>query len=280
MTPAKKGGAGNLRDRRRDARAGLTLVEVLVAVTLLALLAGGMTTALSMGAGAWSQVRERLVLDRKIASFNQLLHAHFAAVVPVTARPPRRVGVGEAPFFHGEPQQMRFVSSYSLADGVRGGLRIVELNVMRAKKGLRLVLTESAYRGPASVGRYIIGSERVGRGVRLLFQPVTPREDSMIVADQLGRVEFSYLHELPNSREPAEWTSIWADARQIPAAIQVVMEPARREPRLQPVSIVAQVRPRYAPPSEAGGQVQGIDMRNVEVVDLGDGRTALRARPR
>ena len=155
-------------------RAPAHLIEVLVSVSLLALLAVGMTSALSMAAGSWTGVRERLTLDRRISSLNQMLHAHFAGVVPVVARPRREVGVAESPFFHGEPDQMRFVSSYSMYEGVRGGLRIVELNTMRTTEGLRLVLTESPYLGSMSIGRFIRGSERSGRFLRVLFDPVRP----------------------------------------------------------------------------------------------------------
>ncbi|MEZ5396271.1 MAG: prepilin-type N-terminal cleavage/methylation domain-containing protein [Bryobacterales bacterium] len=131
------------------ADAGLTLIEILVAITLLALLSAGMMTALAMPARARSQARERLTLDRRIATANQLLYAQFAAVTPVLMQAPPAVGAPAAPFFHGEPQQMRFVSSYSIEAGPRGGLSIIELNV-QAKNGLRLVLTESPYRGPLS----------------------------------------------------------------------------------------------------------------------------------
>lgn len=260
--------------RTRDPRAGLTLVEILVAVTLMGMLAVGMTTALSMGAGAWSDVRERLTLDRKIASSNQLLHAHFAAVTPITAQSPN-ARVGAYPFFHGDPQEMRFVSSYSTTGGVRGGLRIVELNVMSGSGGKRLVLTESPYRGPLSVGRFITGAQPTQRGLRLTFSPVRPRKDSLIVADQLAEVSFAYRGEMLSPLQPPEWTSSWNDAQRMPIAIRVQMKPARREARLQPVSITGEVRTRFARPG-AGGGGQFFDPRTMEIITLPNGEQAIR----
>lgn len=252
---------------------GLTLIEVLVAVSLLALLSTGIVTALQMSAGAWRDARERLTLDRKIANSNRLLHAMFAGMVPVLATPPPSVGAPPAPFFDGEPQQMRFISSFSLEAGARGQLQIIELNVQSAQSGLRLVLTQSPFRGGPSVGRYVVGVDRSSPEPRLLFRPVVPRTDSLIVADQLAAVSFEYLREGRTPRDPALWRTTWDDLQQIPAAVRVILQPAKVEARLQPVTIVAQVRARYAPPAGAGQQVQ-IDPRAV-VVDGPGGRSTL-----
>jgi hypothetical protein len=225
------------------------LIEILVAVTLLAMLSAGMVTALSMSAGSWSQARERLTLDRRIATANQLLYSQFAAVTPVLMQPSRSSGAPAAPFFHGEPQQMRFVSSYSIDAGSRGGLTIVELNVQRSENGLRLVLTQSPYRGPSSTGRYATGIDRdaIG-GPRILYSAVKPRADSLIVADRLASCAFQYQHEPRAPGQPAEWQPVWGDSGQLPAAIRVTLAPAEAEARLQPVSLTAEVRARYAPP--------------------------------
>lgn len=267
--------SGQRSPQRRSApQAGLTLIEVLVAVTLMALLAAGMTTALSMGAGSWSDVRERLTINRKIAASNQLLHAHFSAVVPVVTGS-RRAGVGRRPFFHGEGQQMRFVSSYSSKGGVRGGLQIVELNVMQGDQGRRVVLTETAYRGPNSIGRFITGAQRSERGTRVTFSAVRPREDSLIVADQLGEVSFSYLTEPRRPGDESEWIAAWDDANRLPAAIRVSMAPAQREARLQPVTVIGQVRARYEPPGSMQNVFQ-FDPRTMEYDELPNGQTVIR----
>ena len=244
---------------RLPPNAGLTLIEILVAVTLLALLSAGIVGALSMSAGAWSQTRERLTLDRRIATANQLLYAQFAAITPVLMQPPRITGAPQAPFFHGEPQQMRFVSSYSIETGARGGLSIVELNVQSAREGLRLVLTQSPYRGPLSTGRFATGVDRGGpNGLRILFSPVRPRSDSLIVADQLEHCTFEYQREPRSMADDAEWLPFWGDPNQLPAGVRVHIKPAKSEPRLQPVSITAELRARYAPPYGSG---QGATLR-------------------
>ena len=235
----------------RNPRAGMTLIEILVAVTLLGILSAGLLSLLETSAGAWSAARERLTLDRRVSSSNTLAHAAFSGMVPILATPPPQAGAPRAVFFQGEPTEMRFVSSYSMTEGVRGGLRILELNVQRGANGLRLVLTESPYRGPASVGRYITGVEPSIEGRnRLLFSTVRPRADSLIVADALADCTFSYLRQGRRPDEPSEWIPVWDDMQKLPEAVRIALEPKEAEARLQPVTIVAEVRTQYSPPNQ------------------------------
>jgi prepilin-type N-terminal cleavage/methylation domain-containing protein len=258
---------------RVSPQAGLTLIEVVVAVSLLGLLSAGIVTALQMSAGSWRDVRERLTQDRRIANSNHLLHAMFAGMVPVLAQPPPSAGAPQTPFFHGDPQQMRFISSYSLEAGARGALQVIELNVQQGANGLRLILTQSPFLGGPSVGRFIVGLDRTAAEPLLLFRPVQPRADSLIVADQLASCSFEYLREPRTPSDPALWRVRWDDLRQIPAAVRVVLEPAQAEARLQPVTVVAEVRARYAPPA-GNGQQAWIDP-NAVIIEGPNGRRTL-----
>jgi general secretion pathway protein J len=235
--------------RRRTAdRSGMTLIEILVAVTLLGILSVGLVTALQVTAGAWSSARNTRSQDRGIANSNALLHAQFAGVTPVVPQVMnRQLHVSGGPFFQGEPNSMRFVSSYSMTEGVRGGLQIVELQVSRGEEGLRLLLTQSPYQGPLSVGRFITGMERTpgSNGMRLLFAPLQPRPDSLIVADRLASVTFSYLRGARRRGEPDTWVAIWDNPQQLPQAIRMSIEPLEDVGRLRPVTIVSEVRARF-----------------------------------
>jgi general secretion pathway protein J len=237
--------------RRTDYRAGMTLIEILVAVTLLGLLSMGLVTALQVAAGAWSSSRNARGQDRRIANANALLHAQFAGVTPVEPlilRP--GLAVPEGPFFQGEPTSMRFVSSYSMTEGVRGGLQVVELQTSPGQEGTRLILTQTPYQGPLSVGRFIVGVDPLPEppSFHLLFTPLQVRADSLIVADRLAEVRFSYLRGPRRPNEPDAWVSVWDQPRQLPQAIRVDLRPFEDAGRLRPVSIVSEVRARYGRP--------------------------------
>lgn len=236
-----------LRAVRPRARrtAGLTLIEVMVAVTLLGMLSVGIVTALQIGAGSWAGTRERLTFDRRISSANQIFHSAFGGIVPMTARP----APGAEPrfpltiFFQGEAQSMRFVSAYSVTSGNRGGLNVFELQVANSENGLRVLLNQFPYGGPYRAGELIEGVEPLpdGAGRRLLFRPVEPRGTSLIIADKLQACEFQYLRHGRGPSDPAEWVPLWIDPRRLPLAISVRLTPEAEPGRLLPVSITTPV---------------------------------------
>ncbi len=256
----------------RVSRRGMTLVEVIVAMSLLGLLSAGLFTAFQVGASAWLTTRERLMLDRNIAGQNQRFHALFAGIVPLEAAipPDREIRVRPFPFFQGEPQSMRFVTSHSITAGARGGLRITELQVVDAPdRGRRILLNQLPYLGPFSAGGFVTGwvpiSEPPGR--QLVFEPIRALPDvSLIIADRLADCSFQYL-ERPRGRDlPSIWVSTWNDLDRLPGAITINLTPASREARLLPVSITTAVRAEYVrplentPPTYPDGRPRGVDL--------------------
>jgi hypothetical protein len=232
----------------------MTLIEILVAVSLMGLLAVAMVTALTVGAGAWQDARTRLTLDRRIASANEIFYAEFEGIVPVETRPDPSgpATVPRAVFFQGTPESMRFVSDYSLTAGRRGGLRLVELQISETSRGRRVLINEQPYRGPADLAGIIEGVDRdaFAGGLRLVFAPIQPRPTSLILADELQECRFSYLRPARNYAAPALWIPEWAELMELPAAIRVEMMPRQDEARLLPVTITAPIRAR---PTLAGG---------------------------
>ena len=221
----------------------MTLIEILVAISLMGLLATAMVTALTMGAGAWKDARSHLSLDRRIATANEILYAELEGLVPVTAR---TAAAPMAVFLQGEPESMRFVSGYSLREGRRGGLRIVELQVSDADRGRRILLNELPYNGPDSLGSLISGVDHDLRSgaPRLVFAPIGRRPTSLIIADELEACRFSYL-KLPRTRaQTALWVPQWDELTRFPGAIRIEMTPRQAEARLLPVSITAPIRAR------------------------------------
>jgi len=246
------------RPRRIGHCRGMTLIEVLVAVALLSLLSVGLFTALQIGATSWSTTRERLMLDRRVATANAILHSSFASIVPLEAEipPERAIGLRQLLFFQGEPGSMRFVSSYSVTEGVRGGLRIVELQVSSARNGLRILLNQLPYLGPLSAGSLVVGQVSdpdFPRG-RIVFSPIAAMPTSLIIVDELAACTFSYLRRPRRRDEPSVWLSHWGERDSLPAAIRVNLTPSSGEARVLPVSITTAVRAEWVP---GGGQRTG-----------------------
>ncbi len=238
------------RRRPRHGQSGLTLVEVLIAVTLVGLLMVGISSALSIGLRAMERSNDRLSLNRRIERTQEILEQQLLHLTPVTAA--CLLANPNAPqtmaFFQGEAQQLRFVSAYSLTEANRGYPRILEFTVVpgdarQSPPGVRLIVNELIYSGPFSAGQTCFGLQddpQLGFQVPR-FAPILPRPDSFILADRLQSVRFRYL-QYRNPPETPQWVDFWV-FKELPEAIAVEMIPLPGDQSgVQPISLVLQTR--------------------------------------
>src|SRR3977135_8792 len=112
-------------------RAGVTLMELLIAVTLFSLLSLGMMYAFRIGLMAYSKTQNPLMDNRRVAGDQRILGQQIQGLIPVVAAcgaGPGSAGTGTA-FFQGEPESMRLVSAFSLQEASRGMAQILEIFV-------------------------------------------------------------------------------------------------------------------------------------------------------
>lgn len=242
---------------KRDSRAGLTLIEVLIAVSLLSLLSVGMMFALRVGLSALHKANTKLMDNRKVANTQQILERQLAGFIPVMAI--CEVVPGEPgprmPFLQGEPQSMRLVSSYSLQFAARGLPQILEFRVIPGEegKGVRLVVNELLYTGPRGAGMLCIGPKpdpELGVDVPR-FRPIEIGPGSFVLADRLAYCRFSYLGPAP---PPAldMWRATWV-LPSWPFALRIEMAPLEADPsRLNPVTITVPLHVDRDPLKEYG----------------------------
>ena len=242
--------------RRRDS--GVTLLELLLAISLLTLLSTGMLMALHVGVNAMQKSNTRLMDNRRMAGTQRIIEQEIAGFIPVMAecavdgdRPRTRV-----PFFQGELQSMRFVSSFSLGEGWRGYAQVLEFQVIPGEEGagVRLVVNEQLYTGPRGAGAACLGygrDDQLGLVVPL-FRPIAVGPQSFVLADRLAFCRFSFREELPTP-DRERWTTRWI-AQTWPSAVRIDMAPL--EPgaaRMQPLSLIAPVHIN-ARPGEFGAR--------------------------
>jgi hypothetical protein len=236
----------------RPREAGVTLLELLLAVSLLTLLSTGMLMALHVGVNAMQKSNTRLMDNRRMAGTQRILEQEIAGFIPVMAVC-QSEGDGSRtriPFFQGEPQSMRFVSSFSLGEGWRGYAQVLEFQVIpgEAGAGVRLVVNELMYTGPGGAGATCLGYVRddsLGLMVPQ-FRPIAVGPRSFVLADRLAFCRFAFREEVPTP-ERERWTTSWI-APKWPTAVRIDMAPM--EPgtaRLQPMSLIAPVHVNTAP---------------------------------
>ncbi|MBI3210447.1 MAG: prepilin-type N-terminal cleavage/methylation domain-containing protein [Candidatus Solibacter usitatus] len=217
-----------MRESRREF--GVTLLELLIAMTLLALLSTGVLMAMRVGFGALQKTNKTFLANRRAFGAQRILEQQIAGFIPVSAAcnaaggPPPYTRVS---FFQGELQTMRFASTYSLAAASRGMATILELQVIPGEegRGYRLIVNEHPYTGPLGAGRFCTGTapDPFTGTSATRFIPVGIREDSFVLADKLAECRFLYRVAMPEP--PFErWVPRWVYGT-YPTAIRIEMTP-------------------------------------------------------
>ncbi len=226
--------------------AGLTLIEVLIAVSLLSVLSVGMLAAIRLGFNAMHKTEDRLMENRRVAGAQRILRQELAGLVPVIAvcPPGMDTPATQFPFFEGQPQAMRLVSTYSLEDAWRGQPRTLELEVIPVAQGIgvRLIVNEIPYTGPLSAGQSCLGMALdPGSGLSVpQFRPIQAVPQSFVLADKLALCRFSYLEPAPPPDDP-HWRTDWV-MRGWPMGIRVEMAPLEDpRARLRPPTITVAI---------------------------------------
>jgi len=226
---------------------GVTLVELLVAVSLLSLLSLGMLMALRIALNAMNKADAAIIANRRNVAVQRILRREVDGLLPATAFCAAAEGQTPASImlFQGEAQSMRFVSTYSLEEAARGYPRLLEFQVLKRDdgKGVRLIVNELLYTGPAS-------GEAACEGVfpdpdtglpMPRFRPIEPGPKSFVLADRLAHCNFSYLLTQPG--RPGEWVPRWTSGDRLPRAVRVDMAPFEPDPgRVPLITVTAPLR--------------------------------------
>ena len=241
----------------RRPRNGVTLIEVLIAVSLVSMLSVGILMALRVGMSAMGKANRRLMDNRREVGARRIIEAQLAGLIPVIAifSPGSQATGVKVPFFEGREQSMRFVSSYSLQEAARGLPQILEFQVIPGEeRGVRLVVNENLYSGPLSAGAFCLGpGQDPELGVQTQrFIPIVVGPRSFVLADHLAYCRFSYLGALPN-KDVEQWSPAWIPINRWPVGIRIEMTSLDTDAaRLKPLTLTAPVHVNRDPNFEYG----------------------------
>jgi general secretion pathway protein J len=103
----------------RNSQVGFTLIEVLLALTIFALMGTILYGAFSLGHGAVEKTQKSFETNQKLRAVDELLGSYVRSAFPYRSTPQT------APLlFTGESAELTFVSSFSLAMGGRGMAKV------------------------------------------------------------------------------------------------------------------------------------------------------------
>jgi prepilin-type N-terminal cleavage/methylation domain-containing protein len=195
-----------MRRSGRHGRAGFTLLEVMLAMTSLAMLTAIIYAAFHLGTRAVERGQASVVTAQRLRAASDVLIRQVKSVDPYCSR---SVEDGEYPYFFGNDHSMTFVTAAGQLGG--GGLVRVCWVITDDPPGLQL--TESAAFSPDALGKDDDTTDCTG--------------PHATVVDGFRRARFQYLYRESNeSKEDQEWRGSW-DARDdgiLPAAVQVEIE--------------------------------------------------------
>jgi general secretion pathway protein J len=183
-----------IRHGRSD---GFTLVELLVAITLIALLTAGLYQAFGIGTRAARTVSANIDRPAQIAVAYDLMQRALTAAepLPISADPTQ-----PALNFDGEPDALSFVAVPPAYLAV-GGFQLLHLGLEPGNAGSRLIVSwQGVARGP-------IASQPA------MLQP-------SILIDKIRSIAFGY-YGVPGPKQSAAWLDRWRGRDSLPQLIRL-----------------------------------------------------------
>ena len=182
---------------RRESARGFTLLELLVAITLLAVLMAALFGALRLGARVWETGEARLDASARIQVVQNFLRQQLAATIPLieTTRDPRALG---GLLFAGTSEGLRFVGL--LPEHLGAGASLMEL-ALRPAQG----------RGP---GDLVLRMRPLDPG-----DGEAPGEERVLVT-AVERLELAYFGPGQPGAAPTWWQE-WQGQRSLPRLVRL-----------------------------------------------------------
>jgi hypothetical protein len=202
--------------RQSSNETGVTLLELLVAITLIAVMAVGVWAALELCINTWSRGIVTIDVNLRERNTQDMVRRQIASAYPVIPIPVRPsvagmqntvipISTAAVPVFSGGETSLRFVSPNSLQSLDSMGLVLVSYEAEVDSDGnIAIVAREAPYTG-----------QNVNDGEFVSAMPVFWN---------LRESRFEY-YDAGDANNPAEWFTEWdtANRRRLPAAVRISM---------------------------------------------------------
>ncbi len=207
----------------RAAEAGMTLIEILVAMTLLGFLLVAMGGGLRLGLRSWDAVERRQNETGDILLAHRFIGRMLSETYPVVREKKNFVSTLA---FEGGPERLAFVALTSPRYG-HGGLSWVVLALQPGAKGKALTMSRESYFAVQ------------GDDSRAVQAGAGQAREERVLLEGIAQARFAYFGA-PGEDEQAGWHDAWGGEVALPMLVRMDVEFAHGDRRTWP-DLVAQL---------------------------------------
>jgi len=198
------------RVRRGPGAEGFTLVEMMVAVTLVALMALALWGVLRISITSWKRGTDAIDANQRHRTLLDLVQKQMASIYPLVPPLDLQMGTGITPVFSGSASGMQFISLCALRFRDNPGLTMVSYEVVSGSDGSHSLVERET--------RYLGGDP----SLQAEYQPA--EVPATVIFDRLDGLEFEYYD--PGTPDvPPQWVKEWsaADLGRMPTWISMTI---------------------------------------------------------
>ncbi len=197
-------------------QAGFTLLELLVAITLLSMLSVMMYGGLQFGTRVWERRSEDGGKQSQVLVVQDVLRREISQAVSLFYRDRRQQ---TAVAFAGTERELIFGGPVPAALGA-GGRHLIKLHLDQSDAGENLVLAWQAFVSESSDLSFGEGAE------------------AEVLLDDVAGLQISYFGR-PNQNSPARWSPQWQNKTDLPRLVKIEVAFADDDPRVWPELVTA-----------------------------------------
>lgn len=196
----------------RSNQNGFTLLELLIGITLMALLMTTVLIGLRVASRAWQQGEDRLRLVHSDEERADFIAKQVASLVPYKVRSNDPKLLGDFTILEAKSSRLRFLSTYGSHFRNRSGLLLVDYGLVGTSRGRAdLWLRETPVQDDGELLHQVIQGVATdpdtGRK-RIAYRPFLRQDADLCLLRNLNGARFEYF--VPDSKKGgAHWASDW-----------------------------------------------------------------------
>jgi len=195
-----------------DGQKGFTLLELMIALTILGLMITAIFSSLRLGLRAWQKGEERVEQYQRIRVVLEMLETQLRSIYPY--RIEDKETKEKFPFFRGEKDSIKFVSSVSFKTEEPMGLCLVWYRVRREDRDLGYA--------PAKA---FLASEELILNEDIFEEETLEEREGVELFPEVKHISFQYYGKKKGD-EREEWNEKW-DAKEekvLPSAVKISID--------------------------------------------------------